>query len=102
MTSIGIRYSNIEPLHESSTGSPPVAVSKRPSANQLSCGTWPWAMATKLHRRASEATGRNSWCPAGMLGDVVADGQQMARFVVEEVVCHVGEFAGLQSQSFNS
>ena len=56
MTSNGIRYSNIEPLHDSNTGSPLVAVSRRPSANQLSCGSSPCAMATKLHSRASEAS----------------------------------------------
>ena len=39
MTSIGIKYSNIEPLHDMSTDSPPTVVSKRPSANQFSCGS---------------------------------------------------------------
>ena len=28
----------------------------RPRANQLSCASWPWAMATKLHSRASDAS----------------------------------------------
>ena len=56
ITSSGIRYSNIEPLHDSSTGSPPVPVSRRPRANQLSWGSCPWAMATNVHKRASEAS----------------------------------------------
>ena len=56
MTSSGIRYSNIEPLQLSSAGAPPVVVSSRPSANQCSWPNWPWAMATKLASRASEAS----------------------------------------------
>ncbi|KAF5056939.1 hypothetical protein DSECCO2_362110 [anaerobic digester metagenome] len=55
MTSIGIRYSNMEPLQDNRTGSPPAVVSSRPIANQLSCGICPWAMATKAASRASEA-----------------------------------------------
>lgn len=47
---------NIEPLHDSSVGSPPVSVSVRPRANQLSCGNLPCAIATKIPRRASEAS----------------------------------------------
>jgi hypothetical protein len=34
ITSIGMRYSNIDPLHEMSVALPPAVVSKRPSANQ--------------------------------------------------------------------
>ena len=56
ITSKGIKYSNIEPLHEASTGAPPAVVRRRPRANQDSCGNWPWAIATKLPRRASEAS----------------------------------------------
>jgi len=51
-----MRYSNIEPLHDNSVGVPLTSVSIRPSANQLSCANWPWAMATKAHSRASEAS----------------------------------------------
>ncbi|MNU07477.1 hypothetical protein D3C72_2530850 [compost metagenome] len=53
---MGIRYSNIEPDQDSSTGTPALLVSKRPRANQLSWGTWPWAISTKLVRRISEAS----------------------------------------------
>ena len=35
---------------------PPAVVSRRPSANQFSCGSWPCAIATKLASRASEAS----------------------------------------------
>jgi len=56
MISGGIRYSNIEPLHDISTGLPSCAVSSRPSANQLSCGSWPRAIAVKMPSRASEAS----------------------------------------------
>ena len=34
-----MRYSNIEPLQDTSTGSPPAVVSSRPRANQCSCGS---------------------------------------------------------------
>ena len=56
ITSIGIRYSNIDPLQEINVGAPFTVVSSRPSMNQCCCGTWPSAMATKLARRASEAS----------------------------------------------
>ena len=56
MTSSGIRYSNIEPLHDSSAGRPCDVVSWRPKLNQCSCGSLPWAIATKLASRASEAS----------------------------------------------
>src|SRR3546814_2881489 len=56
ITSCGIRYSNIEPLHESSAGSPSTSVSRRPKANHASCGSWPQAMPMKLHSRSEEHT----------------------------------------------
>jgi hypothetical protein len=46
MTKSGIRYSNIEPLHETSIGWCRDAMSRRPSENQWFWGTWPNAMAT--------------------------------------------------------
>ncbi len=54
--SVGIRYSNMVPLHESSTGSPRNSVWVRPRRNQDSCGISPLAMATKLAIRASDAS----------------------------------------------
>ncbi len=56
ITSSGIRYSNIEPLHEISTGPARDVVSSLPSANQCSWGSRPCAIPTKLARRASEAS----------------------------------------------
>ena len=56
MTSSGMRYSNIDPLHDSSARSLPVGVSERPSLNQCSGGTCPVAIATKLVSRASDAS----------------------------------------------
>ena len=37
-------------------GAPPVLVSRRPNANQLSCGNCPCAIATKQHSRDSDAS----------------------------------------------
>ena len=56
MTSSGIRYSNIEPLQDSSIGSPPAvdeqAAQREPVLlRQLALGD-----RTKLHSRASEAS----------------------------------------------
>ena len=85
MTSCGIRYSNIEPLHDTSTGSPPASVSRRPSANQLSCGNWPCATARKLLK---PRFGREQVVEARIaptLGHVVADREQAPRRVVQEV-----------------
>ncbi len=56
MTSSGMKYSNIDALHDSSARALPVGVSERPSLNQCSCGIWPVAIATKLASRASEAS----------------------------------------------
>ena len=56
MTSSGIKYSNIDALHERSARELPVGVNERPSLNQCSCDTVPVAMAMKLARRASEAS----------------------------------------------
>ena len=56
ITSNGMRYSNKEPLQERRIGSPATVVSRRPKANQLSCGNCPWAIATKLESLASEAS----------------------------------------------
>jgi hypothetical protein len=55
MTSAGIRYSNMLPLHEISDVLPAVTVSARPSRNQCSAGTSSLAIATKLASRASDA-----------------------------------------------
>jgi hypothetical protein len=56
MISSGIRYSNIDALHDSSARAPPAGVRGRPSLNQCSCGTLPVATAMKLARRASDAS----------------------------------------------
>ena len=56
MTSSGIRYSNIDALHERSARELPVGVSDRPSLNQCSCDTSPVAIAMKLASRASDAS----------------------------------------------
>ena len=45
MTSSGMKYSNIDALHDSSARAVPVGVSERPSLNQCSWETWPSAMA---------------------------------------------------------
>ena len=55
MTSSGIRYSNIDALHDSSARDRPAVVSERPSLNQCSWVSVPVAIAMKLARRASEA-----------------------------------------------
>ena len=55
MTSAGIRYSNIEPDHDSRADPTPTGVMGRPRWNQCETGTSPLAMATKLASRASEA-----------------------------------------------
>jgi hypothetical protein len=56
MTSTGIRYSNMLPLHETSAVAPAARVSVRPSRNQCSTGTWFRATARKLASRASDAS----------------------------------------------
>ncbi len=56
MTSEGIRYSNIDPDQEISAAPRPTGVTARPSRNQCRDGTSPLAIATKLARRASEAS----------------------------------------------
>jgi hypothetical protein len=55
ITRRGIRYSNIDALHDSNARDAPVGVNDRPSLNQWSCGMLPVAIATKLASRASEA-----------------------------------------------
>ena len=55
-TSVGIRYSNIEPDHERSAARLPWPKKGRPSAPQCSTGTSPLAMATRLAKRASLAS----------------------------------------------
>ena len=79
-------------------GSPPAPTSRRPRANQLSCGSCPCAIATKLHslRLRGEQIVVARVAPA--LGHVVADRQQVTRPVVEEVVLHLRELARLQRQ----
>ena len=93
MTSSGMRYSNIEPLQESSAGPPPVPVSSRPRLNQCSCGQFSLGDGDE----AAEARfGGEQVVVAGVeavVGDVVADAEEMAVFVVEEVVIDVGQFA---------
>jgi hypothetical protein len=56
ITSEGIRYSNIEPDHDSSIAPSSTGSSGRPSLNQCETGTSPFAMAMKLNSRASEAS----------------------------------------------
>jgi hypothetical protein len=55
MTISGIRYSNIDALHESSARELPTGVSDRPSLNQCSYESVPVAIAMKLASRASDA-----------------------------------------------
>jgi hypothetical protein len=55
MTSVGIRYSNIDPDQDMRAESCSTGVSDRPSRNQCETGTSPLAIATKLASRASDA-----------------------------------------------
>src|SRR5437764_915432 len=57
MTSSGIRYSNMLPLHDVSAVAPSATVSERPRRNQCSAFASPLAIATKLAtpRRAAGA-----------------------------------------------
>ena len=55
-TSVGIRYSNIEPDQERSPASAPRAKKGRPSAAQCRTGTSPLATANRLVSRDSEAS----------------------------------------------
>jgi len=52
----GIRYSNIEPDHDMSTGRPPAIVMRRPRRNQCDGATLRFAIATKLAILASDAS----------------------------------------------
>ena len=54
MTSSGMRYSNIDALHESSARDEPLGVSDRPSLNQCSCETRPSAMAMDAYRSGDD------------------------------------------------
>lgn len=54
MTSVGIRYSNIEPDQEISAAPWATGVTAWPRRNQCRAGTSPFAMAQKLANRASE------------------------------------------------
>ena len=45
-----------QPLHDISTGRPPLLVSSRPSANQLSCGSFCCEIPVKTVKRASDAS----------------------------------------------
>ncbi|RIH78340.1 hypothetical protein Mterra_03675 [Calidithermus terrae] len=56
MTKVGIRYSNIEPDQETSALEPSTGTRVRPRRNQCATGASPLATATKLLRRASEAS----------------------------------------------
>ncbi|OQB76610.1 MAG: hypothetical protein BWX88_05338 [Planctomycetes bacterium ADurb.Bin126] len=56
MISSGMRYSNIEPDHDTSTGARPPGASWRPSENQCSTGNCPRATPRKLPRRDSLAS----------------------------------------------
>ena len=51
-----MRYSNIDPDHETRTESLSTGVSARPSRNQCDTGTSPLAIVRKLVSRASEAS----------------------------------------------
>src|SRR5258708_214135 len=53
---IGIKYSNIVPVHESSTRSFSYSVNLRSNVSQLSFGMSPLAMATNVAARASEGS----------------------------------------------
>jgi len=55
ITSIGIKYSNIDPDQLSRAAPPPTAVTPRPSRVQWRVGRSFLAIATKLPSRASEA-----------------------------------------------
>src|SRR5437868_15540208 len=55
-TSIGMRYSNIEPLHDNNIGVLPAFVNCRPNENQLSCGNLPCAIPVNVVSLASDAS----------------------------------------------
>jgi len=56
ITRVGIRYSNIDALHDSRTDAPYMRVRGRPRWSQCSTGTSRLAIATKLATRASDAS----------------------------------------------
>ncbi len=98
MTSSGIRYSNIDPLHERSTGAPPDVVNVRPSANQLSCGSFPCAMATKFARARLGCEKVIEARIEATIADVVSDGELAPRRIEEKVVVHLRELGDLSAQ----
>ena len=95
ITSSGIRYSNIEPLQDSSTGSPPMWVSGRPSANQRSCGKC--ALGDGDEARQPRLRGQQVVVAgvAAVLARRVADHQQVAQLVIQEREVRLGQVAGL-------
>ena len=83
MTSAGIRYSNIDPDHEIERRARLRPASwARPSRNQCDAGTSPLAMATKLARRASEASRSYRAGVERAIRDAIPDGEQLARLVI--------------------
>ena len=52
----GIKYSNIDPDHDTSAAPPSTGTSARPSRNQCAAGTSRFAIVTKLVSLASDAS----------------------------------------------
>src|SRR3989304_5689302 len=102
ITSSGIRYSNIDPLHERRTGS----LSR--SGEQASQGKPAFLRQLSLRYRRETAQSRLRSKQIVITGvppvfnDIVPDGQQMALLVEEEIIFHTGEFAGLRCKLFDS
>ena len=79
-------------------GSPPAATSRRPMANQLSCGIM---SLRDRHETAQPGLRRKQIVVAlvrAVLRYVVADRYQLTRPVEEEVILHLRELARLQRQ----
>jgi len=70
-----------------------LAGQQRPSANQGFCGTCPCAMSRKLARRAFRCQQVVARRIASPFADVVADGQEAARGIVEKLEIHRRQFA---------
>ena len=93
MTSDGIRYSNIEPDHESSTGRTTCRRSRRPRLNQCETGTSPLAIATQA--REPRLRGEQV-VVAGVelrILDAIADREQPPRRVEQEAEFHLRDEA---------
>src|ERR1700694_1455042 len=88
MTSDGIRYSNIEPDQEMSAAPCSTAVTARPRRNQCRAGTSLLAIATKLARRASEASRSSQLGSRASPGGGGANRQKPALPIEQEAELH--------------